>query len=225
MPEEFPIRFKVLFVIALSLLTFTAACSRATAHPRDSVIVALDESPGNLDPRIGTDAASERLIQLLYCSLVKRSPSYDIEPDLALSWEIPNPTTYIFHLRTDAKFHDGRPLTSRDVVFTFRSVLSGALQTPKAGTYRLVQSVEAPDDRTVIFKLKEPFAPFLWNLTRGAIGIVPDGSPADFAQHPVGSGAFKFVRFVPDSEVVLERNDDYFGRKPIVSEVQFKIIP
>src|SRR5262249_52839462 len=119
----------------------------------------------------------------------------------------------------------GRPLTSRDVVFTFRSVLSGALQTPKAGSYRLVESVTAPDDRTVVFKLKEPYGPFLWNLTRGAIGIVPDGSPADFAQHPVGSGAFKFVRFVPDAEVVLARNDDYFGKKPLVSEVQFKIIP
>ena len=217
-------RFFFLFFSFL-ILAFTSACSRTTADPRDTVVIALDDSPRNLDPRIGTDASSERLIQLLFCSLVKRSPSYDIEPDLALSWEIPNPTTYIFHLRTDAKFHDGRPVTSRDVVFTFRSVLSGSLQTPKAGTYRLVQSVEAPDDRTVIFKLKEPFAPFLWNLTRGAIGIVPDGSSADFAQHPVGSGAFKFVRFIPDSEVVLARNDDYFGKKPIVSEVQFKIIP
>ncbi len=212
-------------VIAIFLLSLTSACTRATAHPEDTVIVALDDSPGNLDPRIGTDAFSERLDQLLFCSLVKRSPTYDIEPDLALSWEIPNPTTYIFHLRTDARFHDGRPLTARDVLFTFRSVLSGVLKTPKAGTYRLVESVEAPDDRTVVFKLKEPFAPFLWNLTRGAIGIVPDGSPADFAQHPVGSGAFKFVRFVPDSEVVLARNDDYFGKKPVVSEVRFKIIP
>jgi len=220
-----PIRRAALSGIAILLLSLTSACSRATTHPPDTVIVALDDSPRNLDPRIGTDAASERLSQLLFCSLLKRSSSYDIEPDLALSWEIPNPTTYIFHLRTDARFHNGQPVTARDVVFTFRSVLNGTLQTPKAGTYRLVQSVEAPDDHTVIFKLKEPFAPFLWNLTRGAMGIVPNGSPADFAQHPIGSGAFKFVRFVPDSEIVLSRNDDYFGKKPLVSEVQFKIIP
>jgi peptide/nickel transport system substrate-binding protein len=194
-------------------------------HEPGTVIMALDESPRNLDPRIGTDASSERLIQLIFSSLVKRSITYDIEPDLALSWEIPNPTTYIFHLRTDATFHDGRPLTSRDVVFTFRSVLSGAIQTPKAGTYRLVESVNAPDDHTVVFKLKEPFAPFLWNLTRGAIGIIPDGSPTNFAQNPVGSGAYKFVRYVPDSEVVLERNENYYGKKPILSRFVFKIIP
>jgi len=152
----------VLIAVAFVL----ASCSSMTAHEQGTVIVALDESPRNLDPRIGTDASSERLQQLLFSSLVKRSISYDIEPDLALSWEIPNPTTYIFHLRTDAKFHDGRPLTSRDVLFTFRSVLDGKTQTPKTGTYRLVQSIETPDDHTVVFKLKEPFAPFLWNLTR-----------------------------------------------------------
>jgi peptide/nickel transport system substrate-binding protein len=207
------------------LAPFLSSCTSMTAHEPDTVIMALDESPRNLDPRIGTDASSERLIQLIFSSLVKRSISYDIEPDLALSWEIPNPTTYIFHLRSDATFHDGRHLTARDVVFTFRSVLNGSIQTPKSGTYRLVQSVDAPDDHTVVFKLKEPFAPFLWNLTRGAIGIIPDGSPADFAQNPVGSGAFKFVRYEPDSEVVLERNENYYGKKPILSRFVFKIIP
>lgn len=211
--------------ILLLLLLFIPGCNRTPAHEPGTVVMALDESPRNLDPRVGTDAASERLIQLVFSSLVKRSVKYDIEPDIALSWDIPNPTTYIFHLRSDVKFHDGRPLTARDVVYTFRSVLSGAMKTPKAGTYRLVESVEAPDDRTVIFKLKEPFAPFLWNLTRGAIGIVPDGSPNDFANNPVGSGAFKFVRYVPDSEVVLARNEDYYGKKPNVSQVVFKIIP
>jgi len=215
----------LVFVILLAFLVIVSACTRTPAHEPGVIVMALDESPRTLDPRLGTDAASERLAQLIFSSLVKHSATYDLEPDLALSWEIPNPTTYIFHLRTDATFHDGRPVTSRDVVYTFRSLLDGAIQSPKTGTYRLVQSVEATDKQTVVFKLKEPFAPFLWNLARGAIGIVPDGAPADFAKNPIGSGAFKFVRYVPDSEVVLERNDSYYGNKPKMTTFQFKIIP
>jgi peptide/nickel transport system substrate-binding protein len=81
-----------------------------------------------------------------------------------------------------------------------------------------VDSVDAPDPRTVVFKLKEPFAPFLWNLTRGGVGIVPAGSPSNVASNPIGSGAFKFVRYVPDSEVVIERHDRYYGDMPSIAQ-------
>src|SRR6185503_13432650 len=122
--------------------------------------------------RIAVDATSERLHQLIYSSLVRKSKDFSIEPDLALTWEIPDPKTYIFHLRDDAYFHDGRKVTSRDVVFTFRSLLDGSVKSPKRGSYRFVESVEGPDEHTVVFKLKEPYAPIMTNLTRGAIGIV-----------------------------------------------------
>jgi ABC-type transport system substrate-binding protein len=185
----------------------------------------LDEAPQNLDPRIGIDATSERLIQLMFSSLVKRTRDFNVAPDLALSWDTPNPTTYVFHLRDDAFFHDGRKVTARDVVFTFRSLLDGSVRSTKTGTYRLVESVQATDEHTVVFKLKEPFAPFLWNLTRGGIGIVPEGSSPNVALNPIGSGAFKFVRYVPDGEVVLERNDNYYAEKPHLSTFVFKIVP
>jgi peptide/nickel transport system substrate-binding protein len=212
-------------IILMSLLGLLTSCARAESHEPGTVTVLLDEAPQNLDARIGIDVTSERMIQLMYGSLVKRSRDFAIEPDLALKWEIPDPLTYIFHLRDDAYFHDGRNVTAKDVVFTFRSVLDGSVKTIKGGTYRLVESVEAPDERTVIFKLKEPFAPFLYNLTRGAIGIVPDGSEPNLASKPVGSGAFKFVRYIPDGEVILERFDKYYGEKPHIQKVRFKIVP
>jgi peptide/nickel transport system substrate-binding protein len=211
--------------LVIVLLCLLSACARTETHEPGTVTFALDEAPQNLDPRIGIDASSERLIQLLFSSLVKRNRDFTVEPDLALKWEIPNPTTYIFHLRDDAVFHDGRKVTARDVVYTFRSLLDGSVKSTKTGTYRLVQSVEAPDDRTVVFKLKEPFAPFLWNLTRGGVGIIPEGSPPNVATNPIGSGAFKFVRYIPDGEVVIERNDAYYGEKPHISTVVFKIVP
>jgi peptide/nickel transport system substrate-binding protein len=212
-------------LLLIFLLLLLPSCTRSPVREPGAVILALDEGPQNLDPRIGIDATSERLIQLVFSSLVKRNRNFTVEPDLALSWDIPNPTTYIFHLRDDAFFHDGRKVTARDVVFTFRSLLDGSVRTTKRGTFRPVESVEAMDEYTVVFKLKEPFAPFLANLTLGYIGIVPDGSPPNVAENPIGSGAFKFVRYVPDGEVVLARNDSYFRDKPKISSVVFRIIP
>jgi peptide/nickel transport system substrate-binding protein len=207
------------------LLAFLTACTAAEPHEPDTVVVGLDEGPQNLDVRIGVDATSERLHQLIYSSLVRKSKDFSIEPDLALSWEIPDPKTYIFHLRDDAYFHDGRKVTSRDVVFTFRSLLDGSVKSTKRGTYRFVESVEAPNEHTVVFRLKEPYAPIMTNLTRGAIGIVPEGSSPNTGNNPIGSGEFKFVRHVPDGEVVLERNDRYYGQKPKISRARFKIVP
>jgi len=214
-------------LLLMPILCLLASCAMLTAPDPlpGTVVMALDEAPQNLDPRIGVDASSERIIQLMFSSLVKRTREFTVEPDLALRWEIPDPTTYIFHLRDDAFFHDGRRVTARDVVFTFRSLLDGDVKSTKRGTYRLVESVDAPDDRTVVFKLKEPFAPFLWNLTRGGIGIVPEGSATNIASKPIGSGAFKFVRNIQDGEVVIERNDSYYGEKPKISTVVFKIVP
>jgi len=207
------------------LLLLLPSCTRAESMEPGTVIIALDEGPQNLDPRIGIDATSERLDQLIFSSLVKRTPDFTVEPDLAIRWEVPDPTTYIFHLRDDAVFHDGRKVTARDVVYTFRTLLDGSVRTTKRGTFRPVESVDAPDEHTVVFKLKEPFAPFLWNLTRGGVGIVPEGSPPNVAQNPVGSGEFKFVRYIPDGEVVLARNDSYYGNKPHISTAVFRIVP
>src|SRR5215471_4667995 len=110
--------FRAIFVILALLLS--ACTTQRTADP-DNVIFALDVPPTNLDPRIGIDATSGRLQQLIFSSLVKTDSKFQIQPDLAERWEIPDPLTYIFHLRPDAKFHDGKPVTSKDVLYTFQS--------------------------------------------------------------------------------------------------------
>jgi peptide/nickel transport system substrate-binding protein len=212
-------------VVLVLLLGLLSSCTGTNVRDPGTVIFLLDEAPQNLDPRIGIDATSERLDQLIFSSLVKRTREFTVEPDLAVRWEIPDPTTYIFHLRNDAFFHDGRKVTARDVVYTFRSLLDGSIRSTKIGTYQLVESVEAPDNYTVVFKLKEPFGPFLSNLTRGAMGIVPEGSPPNVGSNPMGSGQFRFVRYIPDGEIVLERNDLYYGDKPHIARVVFKIVP
>jgi peptide/nickel transport system substrate-binding protein len=185
----------------------------------------IESSPANLDPRVGTDAYSERIYKLLFDSLVQRDEHFNLRPWLAERWDIPDPLTYIFHLRHDARFHDGRPLTARDVKWTFDSILNGSIVTPKASAYRLVDHIEAPDDWTVVFHLKEPFATLLWNVSDGAIGIVPYGSGSDFNRHPIGSGPFRLVSSEQDKEVIIARNALYWGEKPKVARVRFAIVP
>ncbi len=212
----------------LVLVLVSTCCLVACASPPrgpDIVTLALDGPPTNLDPRIGVDAYSERIAQLLFNSLVRKSDSSDILPDLAESWETPDPTTYIFHLRGDVRFHDGKELTADDVVYTFQTIKDGTVQTSKSGTYALVDTVEALDRQTVRFTLTEPYAPFLWNLALPAIGIVPDGAGIDFSDQPVGTGPFVFEHYIRDGEVVLRSNPDYFGEPPQLDAVRFKIVP
>ena len=211
-------------IVLFLCLPVLVACSNGPTSP-EIVTLALDSPPTNLDPRIGVDAYSERLAQLLFNSLVRKGENSEILPDLAETWEIPDPTTYIFHLRGNVRFHDGSELTADDVVYTFKSILDGTVQTSKVGSYRLVDTIEALDPQTVRFTLTEPFAPFLWNLALPAIGIVPEGAGSDFSDQPIGSGPFVFDHYIRDGEIVLRSNRDYFGEPPQLDAVRFKIVP
>jgi peptide/nickel transport system substrate-binding protein len=211
--NRFPQRTSLALLILLAPLTLASCSSSAPASSDASTANFLIESmPANLDPRIGTDANSQYLDGLIFSSLLARDSQMNIVPDLAERWETPDPLTYVLHLRRGVQFHDGRPLTSADVKFTFDSILTGQIKTPKRGAFGLVSSIEAPDDATIVFRLHEPYASFLWNLTRPGVGIVPRGStPAEMSLHPIGSGPFRFVSAVTDEEILLARNPNYFG--------------
>lgn len=214
-----------LFWLLALVLGFSAGCSHPAAPNPEAVTFLIENMPTNLDPRIGSDAQSQRIGGLIFSSLVERDAQMNPRGDLAESWESPNPLTYIFHLRRGVRFHDGRQLTSADVKYTFDTMLAGTLKTPKRGSFRMVASIDAPDDFTVIFHLNEPYASFLWNLSRPGVGIVPRGSPADFARSPVGTGPFRFAGLRQDETVTLERNVDYFRGAPSIARVKFRIVP
>jgi peptide/nickel transport system substrate-binding protein len=224
--KAFEARRKLRFLGALLAFALIAGCGRGReANDAGTVNFLIESMPISLDPRIGTDAQSQHLDGLIFDSLVSHDARMNIVPDLAASWDTPDPLTYIFHLRNGVKFHDGRALTSADVKFTFDSILSGAIPSPKRGGFLLIQSIEAPDAATVVFHLRHPSASFLWNMDKSAFGIIPAGSGTDVARNPIGTGPFRVVSMVPDEEIVVERNRDYFGDVPKIARVRFRIVP
>src|SRR5579862_7045833 len=114
-------RRTIFILAALALSLAQLSCSRKPDP--NTLVMLIESSPTNLDPRIGIDAQSERIDNLIFDDLLSRGNDLNVAPGLAESWDVPDPRTYIFHLHHGVKFHDGQALTSRDVKWTFDSLL------------------------------------------------------------------------------------------------------
>lgn len=205
--------------MALALL-LAPACRREHPDPR-TIVVGMADAVVNLDPRVGTDAASQKVHQLLFSTLMRIDDQLRVVPDLAESLDQPDPVTYVAHLRHGVLFHNGRELTSDDVVYTFRSFLDPDFKG-RSGAYRQVAAVTPIDRYTVEFTLKAPAGSFPINLV---MGIVQAGSGAANARAPIGTGPYRLVQFVPDDRVVLAAFDRYYGGRPANDGLVLKVVP
>lgn len=212
--------------ILLSLLTLTACRSSTPSDSRQIMRIALETAPQRLDPRYAVDAASQRVIQLVYNGLVRLDAQAQIVPDIATSWETPEPTTYVFHLRQDVTWHDAERLTAADVHYTFTSLLDEKNKSPKRASFDKIASIEVMDEHTIRFVLSEPFAPFLTHMTQGIIPQPKAGEPErDLDAHPIGTGPFKFDRIEPNVAVHLLAHNTYFEGRATLDGVVLRILP
>ncbi|MFI6484683.1 ABC transporter substrate-binding protein [Nonomuraea sp. NPDC050663] len=190
-----------------------AACQAPTGPAEDAFVIGLSSEFENLSPVLGFAADGGAL---MFDGLMRRKPDLTLEPSLADAAPVtaPDGKTVTFTLREGVTFHDGRALSAEDVVATYRSVLDPKTNSPISGDFAAVESVAAKDRRTVEFRLKYPYAPFVQRTT---LGIVP-GGVTDPAK-PVGTGPYSFVSWTPGDKITLKSNDSYFGGAPSIKRV------
>lgn len=194
-------------------------------------IVAYPGDPISFNPNAKIDDFGYGIGQSLFNKLVTLDSDYQVIPDLATSWEISDGgKTYTFALRQGVKWHDGEPFTSADVKWTFETILA-----QKGNAYtnlKVIDSIETPNDHTVVLKLQEPSSPLLGFLAWIGTFIMPEhvyaGSdwltnPAN--EEPIGTGPFKFVEWKKGDHVTLEANKEYFDGAPYLDKVIYQIMP
>jgi peptide/nickel transport system substrate-binding protein len=199
----------------------------------DWIILRMPDEPPHVNPITASDLYARQITELVFDTLIYRShATFEYEPRIAESWDVsPDHLTYTFHLRKDVKFSDGVPLTAEDVKFTFDRIKDPTVDDASLRNYfNEVVSCETPDPYTVVFTCSKPYFQHLGVV--GEFEIIPKhiyGEGNDFNNHPnnrkpVGAGPFVFERWDTGSQIVLTRNDNYYGIKPHVKKIVYKII-
>lgn len=220
-----PLSLLPLLSLVLLLVSLAACGGRGgPVWPQgNELTVALPSAPIHLDPRVGSDAATDEAHGLLFDGLLQTDPRGELVGDLAESWETLDGGRLLrFHLRPGVRFHDGRPFGADDVVWTLSSIVDGTVATAKRAAFDPVESVAAVGADTVEIRLREPNASFPVELT---IGVVPAGALPDAVdRRPVGTGPFRFVGRAPE-RLALAAFEAHWAGRPHLDRLTLKEVP
>ncbi len=232
-------------VLVLILATILAACAPAAApapaggsasgQPKKggTLVLARAGEVTNLDPHKVPAFTSARVFELIYSYVMRLDENLGVQPDLAES----QPTTsadgkqVTVKLRKGVKFHNGDPLTSADVKYTFDRIIDAKNAAVARSFFGDVSSVTAPDDSTVVFDLKTPNAALIAYMAHPNTGIVSKKigeANADLSKKEtaIGSGPFKLAEWVPDNFMRLDANRDYYvAGQPYLDAVRINVVP
>jgi len=220
-------RVKSLVMAALLAATSLTAAFDA-AHAKDLLVIDFVAEPASLDPHGQWDVASYTVYRNIFDNMLTRDETGAIQPQIATGWTYLSPEEVEFKIRDDVRFHDGVPLTARDVAFSVNRMISPEYASPQNGQFNQILKAEAKDDTTVVLTTKGPYPVLMAQLTK--LSIVPEHvagklSKEEFNANPVGSGAYKFAKWQRGVEVLVDRNDDYWGDKGQFPQVSFRSVP
>lgn len=237
--------------LTVALLSFTfllAGCGARSAETRDPnmIVAGWIAGPDSLNPYTAVGSAASMIEAQIYTPLVDLGADMRPRWSTSLAYKVDvteGGTRYLLHLRRNARWTDGAPITSKDVVFTIALENNPHVTEAHTSEFTLMRSIRALDPYTVEIRLASPSPPFLENslsryvtliLPQHVLGKYPPASEAeakfvnadaDFSQHPITSGPWSVERNVPDTYIILRPNPTYWGPKPHLSEIAFRVYP
>ena len=220
-------------LMTATLLSLGLAVAAQAQQAGGRLDIVVQPEPPSLMLGLVNNGPTQLVAGDIYESLLRYDTDLNPQPSLAKSWEISDDAlTYTFQLRQGVKWHDGEPFTAEDVVFSVDKFLRETNARLRVSLQH-VKSITAPDDHTVVFKLKQPFGPFIGVFEAGTMPMIPkhiyEGTdyktnPAN--NTPIGTGPFKFKEWEKGSYIHLVKNEDYYlDGKPYLDEVYYRVIP
>lgn len=225
----------ILLVLTMAVTIALSGCSgdkdkagsttknKLSAKPVEggSITVGISQDLDSLDPHKAVAAGTKEVLFNIYEGLVKPDKDGNLVDAVASKHSISDDAkVYTFTLRDGVKFHNGKNVTAADVKYSIDRCADTSNGGPLVSAYSMIDSVNILDDKTVEIRLKQPDTEFLAYMTTAII-------PKDYGKletAPVGTGPFKFVSRSPQDNIILEKNNDYWGKKAHLNKVEFKIV-
>lgn len=224
------------WITLMSVLLFSvfmlSACSsdkkekgegKGDGEVTQEINVRMNDDPDFLDPHLATASISFQMILNMFEGLFAPETDGTLSPAIAEDYELSDDgLTYTFKIRDNVTFHNGETVTVEDIQYTFDRLMGTNNDEPLSSNFENVVSIEAPDASTIVMTLKEPNSNFLYSLTALQSGIVPEANDGEHNENPIGTGPFKFVSYNPGTNLVMEKNTEYWKEGlPYLDQVTF----